>query len=293
MVRDIWRGVGNWRVDVAHWSTGAAPDASSNVVVALGDDTLASSVTVASVAVGNQASLDVAVGGALTDSGGFYNYGASLVGGAATIGGSLYNSGQFAITAAATVSAASLKNLGSIAITGAAHGLARLDIAHAAPAALSGSFALVDDALLEFDSGGITSISATGGLTLQGAGARVSIGAGTANSALSDLSSNNGTFGLDDDVAVTTTTGLTNLHDLYVDTGANVGAGVEYLGGSRLAIGGVLTNASTGNIWIGDDDLVGSTSVTTRGLDNQGSIVLAGDEKLGTASRVALDVRGA
>jgi hypothetical protein len=49
------------------------------------------------------------------------------------------------------------------------------------------------DADLEFASGAITAIASGGELTLEGSGARVSIGAGTSSTALTGLATNAGT----------------------------------------------------------------------------------------------------
>ena len=83
-----------------------------------------------------------------------------------TIGGTLTNSGTGSfnigysqLTAASMVTAAGLSNAGTLNLTGSASAQATLNIAGPAPAILSCNVSLSNSALLEFGSGGITSIA--------------------------------------------------------------------------------------------------------------------------------------
>jgi hypothetical protein len=178
-----------------------------------------------------------------------YSSGGSSLG----IGGALTNSGAVDIgnghlKASTTVTARTLVNTGSITLQGAFGSTyeATLDITGAAPSTLTGSVTLKEDSLLEFGSGGIKTIGAGASLALYGAQARVSIGAGATDSALTGLSSNAGTFDLEGDsgygageTSLATTAGLNNSGTLDVDI----------LGtGSTLTIGGVLANTGSVNI---------------------------------------------
>jgi hypothetical protein len=161
-----------------------------------------------------------------------------------------------------------LVNTGSVNVSGGATtNQATLDITGAAPSTLTGSVSLSGDALLEFGSGGIKTIGADASLTLDGAGARVSIGAGATNSALSGLQSNAGTFDLEANGGVsafslTTRTGLNNSGTLNV---------LDFPGsGGTLTLGGVLAN--TGSVNIGSWE--SGATVTASGLVNTGSIAV-------------------
>ena len=112
-----------------------------------------------------------------------------------TVSGVLTNSSTLNVgasnqSAATTVETAALDNTGTVDITGNGAIQAALGITTAAPSALTtGTLDLSDDALLEFASGGITSISNGAELSLSGAGARVADAGNTAtSSALSGLS---------------------------------------------------------------------------------------------------------
>jgi hypothetical protein len=131
-----------------------------------------------------------------------------------TIGGTLTNTGtvdigngsldifnQYGYRFNTWVTASGLVSSGSITVQGYSSAvnpaLAVLDISGAAPSTLTGSVSLIGDAMLEFGSGGITSIGHGASFTLTGAQARASIGGGGSNSALSGLNSNAGTIDLE------------------------------------------------------------------------------------------------
>ena len=178
----------------------------------------------------NQLSVDggtLKLGGALTNTGDFSIDAASpVIGGAVTnsgdlsiddgnltIVGGLTNSGSLQIeggSSAIQVTASALSNTGTIDLSGGA-GRATLDIAAAAPATLTGNLDLSGNALMEFVSGGITTIASGAGLALDGPRARVALNSNTTTSgALSGLGKNLGTLDLADGAVLTTTTALTN-----------------------------------------------------------------------------------
>jgi fibronectin-binding autotransporter adhesin len=101
----------------------------------------------------------------------------------------------------------------------------------------------------------IDSIGSGAEISLDGAQAYVqeSPGSGTSD-ALAALSSNAGTFSLNDGATVTTAgTGMTNTGDIYIDSGYGSG-------GSGLTVGGALAN--TGYISIGNSGLASGASST-------------------------------
>ena len=199
-----------------------------------------------------------------------------------TLGGALTNwgtavIGNSALSASTTVKATALTNNNSLIIQGNVSSgttdLATLDIAGAAAAAATGYTRISGDALLEFASGGITSIAGGAWFELDGSEARITTG-GTTVSALQGLAINNGTLLLRGDtnmgadgVSVTTTTALTNNGTLWVDQYGGDG-------GSTLTLGGALTN--WGTAVIGNNNLSAATTVTASSLANDGSLSLNG-----------------
>jgi hypothetical protein len=140
---------------------------------------------------------------------------------------------------------------------------------------LSGSLYLHGDAVLEFGSGGITSIAAGVELQLDGAQSLITSGGVAGNSGLGKLTTNAGTFDMEGNwstgpggSAVTTTVGLTNTGTLALDVYGNDGA-------SSLAIGGILTNRGVVNI--GNSSLSADTTVSATSFTNYGSIDLQGN----------------
>jgi hypothetical protein len=184
-----------------------------------------------------------------------------------TVGGTLINSGHVYLAGQGTMlTAAGLNNTGTLDLIGS---LDTLDITTTAPTTLSGSIEVSNKDLLEFASGGgVTSIASGAYLSLDGAQAFVADSGSTgSNSALTGLTSNAGSFYLDDGAALTTTAGLTNNYIINVD-------GSYTSGGSALTVGGTLTN--TYEIAIGNSDITQATTVTAAGLSNSGSIYLQG-----------------
>ena len=185
-----------------------------------------------------------------------------------TIGGRLTNNGALdigytSLTKATTVTAAGLANTGTINLTGSTTAPATLDITGAAPTTLDGSYSLSGDARLEFGSGEVAVIGSGASLTLNGAKALVALsGALTTDSALTGLADNAGTLVLENIPALTTTVGLDNTGDLYVDF--YYGGG----GGSSLTIGGMLTNENY--LEIGNTGLTAATTVSAPALNNFG-----------------------
>ena len=168
-----------------------------------------------------------------------------------------------------------------------------LNLEGATPTTVVGQINLSGDALYEVASG-ITAIGSGGQLSLNGAQARVSIGAGTTNSALTGLASNAGNFIMQGDTGlgaggatVTTTTGFTNTGNVYID----YLSGEE--GASTFNIGGTLTNSGT--LDVGVSNLSAPTNVNVTGtLANAGGIInLQGNATSGTAEQTTLNLEGA
>ncbi len=261
----------------------------------------------------NGDSPDGAGGGTVTTTVGLTNTGQLIVdsyggygGTTLDIGGTLSNLGgpdgspgaivigNPGLSADTTVQATSLVNQGSINLWGnnslTPSYQATLDITGAAPSILTGELLIHGDSLVEFGSGGITSIADGAELQLDGVNARLSIGAGASNSALSRLSSIYGTFEMEGDWqtgpggSAVTTTALANDGVLELDVYPGDGA-------SSLSIGGVLTNA--GAVTLGTTNLSASSTVTAKGLVNEGAINLYGNSALSTSNQATLHLTGA
>ncbi len=192
-----------------------------------------------------------------------------------TVAGVLSNSssldiGNGDILLATKVTAGGLVNTGTIDLTGGTNIPATLSIKAAAPNSVTNAtYNLAGDALLQFASGGITSIGTGGRLSLDGALSRVASGSATSsNSALTKLASNTGTFNLGAGAALTTLVGFVNGGTLDVDAFTS--------GGSSLNIGGTLTNNAFENISIGNQNIVNGVTVTAKQLVNSGNIGLNG-----------------
>jgi hypothetical protein len=192
----------------------------------------------------------LAIGGTLTNSGGFYI-------------------GSTSLTRPTLVMAAGLANTGTIYMNEGAAATATLDITGAAPVSVAGNFYLAGNALLEFASGGPTGIASGGQLALGGPKALVALSsAPTSNSALTKLANNAGYFYLTNGAAVATTVGLTNNYVLQVDASGS--------GGSSLSIGGALTNSASAAIYAGSSGLTAASKIAATSLTNNGNIYLAG-----------------
>jgi hypothetical protein len=239
---DDWKGTGDWNLNPTNWSPlGAPPSLTEEAAIESGDCTLSTAGWVDILNIISGARLTLTGAASLTAAGNLNDQGVWAIdasggsgGGAVKIGGTLTNTGAITIgnsslSASTTVKASGLVNSGSITVQGnAALGAtqqATLYVTGAAPSTLTGSVSLYGDSLLEFGSGGITTIGTGASLALYGAQARVSIGTGATNSALSGLQSNAGTLDLEGDNpngngggSLTTTTGLNNSGTLDVDT---------------------------------------------------------------------------
>jgi hypothetical protein len=243
-------------------------------------------LTLTTGALTNSGDLAVHEGSALTTAAGFglsnsatfnVDTDSSDGGSTVTVGGTLSNTatlsiGNGALSAPATVTAAGLGSLGNVTLTGGASEQATLDFtAAAAPTSLTGTVSLSGDALLEFASGSIESIA--GALEL-GANARVADAGDTAdNSALSELSSNAGTF---------------ELSGASVTTGSEVdftnSGTVEIFSGS-LELGGVLTNNAGAEIFIDGGTLAAAGLANAGLLSDVATITLGGPaDNTGTLS---------
>ncbi len=271
MTTKTWDGTTNdWYNDNgADWSPAGDPAATDQVIIDSGEAYLNSGdagFTVASITLSSSGVLAIAdpgvtqaVTGKFVNSGGFYVDTASGLGGSTvTIGGTLTNSGtlqigpsDFSLSSPDQVTASHLNNTGTIALYGSGNGApleqATLDITSgAAPATLTGQVFIQGDALLEYASGKITSIGSGAELYLNGTGARVADASDTtSNSALTQLASNAGDFELYNGAAVSTTTGLANNGNIYVDQSGS--------GGSTLTIGGGSHEHGSPRCWRADD----------------------------------------
>ena len=156
---------------------------------------------------------------------------------------------------------------------------------------------MLGDADLELVTG-ITKVTSGGLLQVDGLHARVSLGAGSSNNALSGLTWNAGTVDFDGNsgsgyggTSVTTTVAFTNTTSgqLWVDVANGDG-------GSRVSFGGALVNAGVvdiGNSALGNNGSGGSTLVLAHSFNNIGALNLLGNAASGTTHKATLDITGA
>ena len=174
---------------------------------------------------------------------------------------------------------------GTIDLIGSTTSEATLDInapaGSGSPGTLSGIFDIEGDALLEFASGQITTI--TGELLINGTHAFVADSINlTSNSALAGLTTIGPGADLDIENApsVTVAGNLLNEGFIYLD---NAGDGGENgNGGGLVSILGTLTN--NGTIDIGNSHITAPDKITADGLDNTSSITLTGASTTNTAT---------
>ncbi|MBV8120489.1 MAG: hypothetical protein JO081_11210, partial [Alphaproteobacteria bacterium] len=277
---------GNWTA-AADWTNcnGTFPNNGGgntyDATITSGTSTLNSAVTVANVTVNSSGDWTASASGSTIGlTGGLSNSGLTEIdlggsgGTTVNIAGTLTNSGATyigngGITQVTTVTAGGLSNTGSLTITGSASTQAALDIGAAAPTTWTGTANLAGDALLQFTgTGQIGTIGSGAQINLNGPQAFVAAaGLGsTSNSALGGLTSNEGTFILQNGAAVTTGGGLGNSGTIEVDLGGQ--------GGSTLGVTGTFTNS--GATYIGNGGISHAATLTAGGLSNTGTIDITG-----------------
>src|SRR5579872_6223609 len=187
-----------------------------------------------------------------------------------------------------------------------------VNVSGSAPTTLIGHFQGSGDAELVFGSGDVTSIASGSSLELDGSGAKILTDGGLV-SALSDLSSNAGTLELmggsglgAGGVCVTTSTNMINTGTISVDTvddsngGSTLGIGGPMTNGGTLSVdagsgeGGSRVNidrlwalwqdyygydglTNTGRMYIVNDKVSDSTSMTVPDFTNSGDLNLVGN----------------
>ena len=217
-------------------------------------------------------------------------------GSAASFGGIFANHGAATIGddnlfANVTVSATGLDNSGTLVVQGSvASGSdieAKLAISGAAGATLGGSVRIGGDGVIAFGSGEITSILSGASLELDGSGAKIESGAG---SALSQLATNSGLLWLRGDTSnggggatLTTTTGFTNNGTFWVDQSNSDS------GSTATFVGAFVNN---GTVSIGEGGLANSTTVTATTLVNNGALTVQGNVSSGSTLQGALMLTG-
>ena len=205
--------------------------------------------------------------------------------------GALTNTGGLSLLAAAntlaniSVSATSLNNTGSISlVNGNAANTSLLSIASAAGfgtlGVLTGTVTVGAASAISFASGTISTIANGATLELAAANGYLEDGTSNSNSALSGLSTVNGTLQIDSGSAIaTTSTGFSNAGTINIDAATG--------GGGSLAISGALTNSGAINIGAGSN-LASSAQISAASLSNTGSITLSG----GGATQALLRING-
>jgi hypothetical protein len=224
----------------------------------------------------------VSTTGTLANDGNLFLDSRSYHGGWSVTGGS-----DLSVSVKLTVAA--LDNTGSLLLEGSSANQALIDVTGSAgfgaAGVLSGDVELYDGgAAIEFASGEITTLAADAVLSLNGKDALVEDSAALgSNSALTGLADIAGFLGLYSGAAVSTTgpVTITNSGGLTLDDFSGSEGG-----GSTLSIGRALTNS--GAIYIGNDALSSSDSVTAKSFVNSGTVDLTGGVIL-----AALDVSGA
>ena len=198
-----------------------------------------------------------------------------------TIGGALNNYGAVVVGnstlgASTTMTVSSLNNLGTINLWGnenlGSKNQATLNITGAGPSTITGKIYIHGDSLVEYASGGITSIASGAELQLDGQQSRFSVGAGTTNSALNGLASNYGTFDEEGNWStgpggsvVTTSAPFTNYATFDLDIYNSDGA-------STFTDTALFTN--TGDVQVGNDYLSANTTMTVANLANSGEVLV-------------------
>ena len=313
MLSNVWNGDGFWTAS-ANWSLGAPPDSLQNALIQTGTVILNAAAFAANVVIDNNATQTLFVTGAaasltaanLTAFGNFYmDTDAADGGSAVSIGGTFVNYsnaviGNSALTASVTMNvgryvSGSLGGYGNLTLQGAqtlgTSFQAALVVNSAAPTVLLGSTYLGGAALLQYQSGGVTTIGTGASLLIYGQQARVSIGAGTGNSALTGLAYILGTLDLEGSstiapggATVATTPSLRNIGTLRLDASNGRGA-------SLMTVGGTLTN--TGAVVVGNSGLVANATLDVGNLVNLGSINLWGEQTAGATHQAVLKVEAA
>jgi hypothetical protein len=172
---------------------------------------------------------------------------------------------------------------------------AELDVAGAAgtgtAGALSGSISLTGYSALRFASGLITTLQSGASLMLNGAHAIVATGKAASNNALQGLKNIVGQLAMDDGAGITTTGALNVTGQVQIDTGFNNS------GGSKITVGGALTNSSfvfsIGNSNTANNGaffMTKTSQVTATRFVNNGELSLTG---AATTAQGLLDITGA
>ena len=301
MSKSIWTGddSSDW-ADAGNWSPSGVPDASSDVVISIGDAVASASIgTVNSITDTYGLSFESAgtkntVAAFLDNSGSLSVDDSAGAGGTSlNIGQTLTNSGSLTIgnttlSASNEVKAAALDNTGSIDLTGSSSNQALLDVTGAAgfgtAGTLTGKVDLTGDSAIEFGSGEITTLAKKAQLLLNGNDAFIEDNADPgSNSALTGLATIGGgaRFDLENGASVTTTTTGALVNHGTIDLDTNAGDG-----GSSLILTEALNNRR--NLTIGNTKLSASDEVTAAALHNKGSIDLIGS----STKQALLDVTG-
>jgi hypothetical protein len=222
----------------------------------------------------NSANLDLNTAGGAAAGSAFTITGTLTNSGAVNIGDDLSPTNFENLLGSTSVTTNSLNDTGAINLyssIGSSFQALFDDLQGAAPSSLSSgtSFNLVGNALLEFNTGAITTIGSGAQITLVGTQAFIAdSSATTSSSALQGLNDNAGTLGLADGASIAPSlASFTNSGQLDLDTGQNEG-------GTVFDVAGALT--TSGTIAVGNNavELTASTSITVSHLVNTGTINL-------------------
>jgi hypothetical protein len=214
-----------------------------------------------------------------------------------TVGGALtvtnagrLNIGNSEITQAVIAASSLLANAGVLNLAGGGSAAARaeLDVSGAAGSGtagvLSGSISLSGHSALRFGSGVITALASSASLVLDGANAIIATGTATTSTALKGLSNIAGRLTMDNGANFSTTGALGLSGQVQIDTGFN------NFGGSKITVGGALTNAGF-NFSIGNEAMTKTSQVIATSFVNNGSISLNGGSA--TTAQALINISGA
>ncbi|HEY1708614.1 MAG TPA: hypothetical protein VGG10_10150 [Rhizomicrobium sp.] len=327
MAKIHWKSgaTGAW-ADSANWAGSVVPGVHDDAKIASGSAEIANSVVVHSLQIANlstEVSIDAAT--AVSVAGNFVNGGnleidAQNGGSRLSIGGTFTNSGyltvgDFGLSSSTTVTAAALINSGFIFLVGngtaGTTAQATLDVKSAAPTTFEGLCDLSGDALLEFASGSIDTIGAGAELMLGGAQSTVAdAGATNTNGALSNLSSNEGSFGLGNGVSLIDTASSFQNQEYMILEGARFSVAGSFVnsdrlfvdmdqwdGGSHLTIGGTLSISGDlpDSFVLGNEQLSASDSIAAHGLvcASNSTVDIIGNTDAGSHDQATLNILSA
>jgi hypothetical protein len=258
---DTWivQSQGQWD-DKTSWSENRVPTVDDDVDVPQGEANITTAVgTIASLLISGTGNVEMSAGSSLQVQEQVIVDNGLSVGGHLTIqeGLIVQKTGSANVGAGAKIAAQSLKNLGTVSVSGT------LAIQGGGPGSYQGHYIVEGGGQLKFNGGAPTSIAKDGSLSISGAGSNVE--------GLKDLSSIAGTFSLSGGQSVAFAGGLDNSGSVTLNDFGN---------GGQVSIAGALTNSGLFNAIAGTLH----DRITVESLDNTAT----GRLSIGAGSTTAL-----